>query len=85
MVVYPWPTGSTRSRPGVPNAPPADAALDDLVRYAAQLRSERAWQQIRRAFARLGVPVLRAAKGETARLILHRLDQLRAMQGARRA
>jgi uncharacterized protein (DUF58 family) len=85
MLVCPWPTGAARSRSGAPSAPSADAAVDDLVRYAAQLRSERAWQKIRRAFARLGVPVLRAAKGETARLILHRLDQLRAMQGARRA
>jgi hypothetical protein len=85
MVVCPWPTGAARSRQSIPSAPSADAAVDELVRYAAELRSERAWHTIRRAFARLGVPVLRAAKGETARLILHRLDQLRAMQGARRA
>ena len=85
MVVCPWPTGAARPSHSAPSAPPVDADASELVRYATNLRSERAWQTIRRAFGRLGVPVLRAAKGETARLILHRLDQLRAMQGARRA
>lgn len=65
--------------------PPADADAAELVRFALQARTDRAWQTVRRAFGRLGVPVVPAAENDTARLILHRLEQMRNIQGARRA
>jgi uncharacterized protein (DUF58 family) len=57
---------------------------EDIVRRMMYLRAARAWRAVRRAFGRMGVPVLNAAAGDPARLILHRLEQLRAVQGASR-
>jgi uncharacterized protein (DUF58 family) len=85
VIVCPWPAGAPQRRRSGPELPPPDADPDELVRYAAEARAARAWQSVRRAFGRLGVPVLGAAPSDTARLILHRLEQLRAMQGGRRA
>jgi uncharacterized protein (DUF58 family) len=84
LVVCPWPEESIRRLPTGPAPPPADAKADALVKYTRELRSARAWKSIRSAFGRLGVPVLRAAKSDTARLILQRLEQLRSAHGALR-
>jgi len=46
-------------------------------------RFHRAYHQLRRTFARLGVPVLCAQEGEPARLILERIDQLRLLEKKR--
>ena len=59
-------------------------AAAQLVALAEQQRSARAWQATRRAFGRLGVPLAPADAGDPVRLILHRLEQLRLIQGAGR-
>ena len=90
LVVCPWPAG----------LPPPDRrmrsdALDTAAGDACRRRTwsrrmaqapgrARTWRAVRRAFGRMGVPVLNAAAGDPARLILHRLEQLRAVQGASR-
>jgi hypothetical protein len=90
MVVCPWPKGLQQpaGRPGTDDAagrfPPAGLPVADLVRQMAHARADRAWRNVRRAFGRMGVPVLNAAAGDPARLILHRMEQLRSVQGASR-
>lgn len=75
-------------QPGRPNNTPATMADDmsaaQLVELANQHRSSRVWQSTRRAFGRLGVPLTPADTGDPVRLILHRLEQLRLIQGAGR-
>lgn len=85
MIVCPARGISRRHSQLSDDLPPADASADELIQYALRARTDRAWQTVRRAFGRLGVPVVPAAENDTARLILHRLDQMRALQGARRA
>jgi hypothetical protein len=92
LVICPWPAGLSQPQSdavaGVSDAgynqPPADAPVEVLIRWSAQARAARAWRAVRRAFGRLGVPVLSANAGDPARLILLRLEQLRAVQGASR-
>jgi uncharacterized protein (DUF58 family) len=57
---------------------------DELVAIAGQQRFAHAWQATRRAFGRLGVPLAPTDAGDPVRLILHRLEQLRLIQGASR-
>jgi uncharacterized protein (DUF58 family) len=90
LVVCPWPTGLPPAPAGKDEAPPpaelvpAGLPAADLVRRMTNARAARAWRSVRRAFGRMGVPVLNAAAGDSARLILLRLEQLRAVQGASR-
>ncbi len=56
----------------------------ELVTFAEKQQPTRAWQTTRRAFGRLGVPLAPADAGDPVRLILHRLEQLRLIQGAGR-
>jgi hypothetical protein len=91
LVVCPWP-------PQVPPPPgflaaaadgPAEAegrpplALEAVLREATAYRLHRAFHDLRRRFARLGVPVVCALGGDPVRLVLDRIDRLRA-QGRRR-
>jgi hypothetical protein len=50
-----------------------------LVRQATTDRLHRAFEELRRTFIRLGVPVLCADSSDPVRLILDRLDRLRAL------
>jgi uncharacterized protein (DUF58 family) len=91
MVVCPWPKGLPAPAARRPDAggessvvPPAGLPTDELVRRLAHSRADRAWRHVRRAFGRIGVPVLNASAGDPARLILLRMEQLRAVQGASR-
>lgn len=85
LVVCPWPAGlaSPQSPPESSLPSPGTPAVE-IVRQAARARMHRAWRAVRRAFGRIGVPVLDAGEGDPARLILHRLEQLRTVQGASR-
>lgn len=85
LVVCPWPDDTAGRVPSMPVPPPPDAKADRLMEYARELRTARAWKSVRHSFGRLGVPVLRAARNDTARLILQRLEQLRSAHGAVRA
>lgn len=83
LIVCPWPVGL--SLDDAPALPPPGATAAEIVRYAGTARARRGWATVRRAFGRLGVPVLSASADDPARLILHRLEQLRTLQGAGRA
>jgi uncharacterized protein (DUF58 family) len=50
-----------------------------LVKQATTDRFHRAFEQLRRTFHRLGVPVICAASADPVRLILERMDRLRAL------
>jgi uncharacterized protein (DUF58 family) len=65
-------------------AVPTGLTAAQLIEIAGQQRSARAWKATRRAFGRLGVPVAPADAGDPVRLIMHRLEQLRLIQGASR-
>jgi uncharacterized protein (DUF58 family) len=95
MVVCPWPAGMPPIATGKRKAegshetppdslPPAGLPVADLVRRMTHARVARTWRAVRRAFGRMGVPVLNATAEDSARLILHRMEQLRAVQGASR-
>jgi hypothetical protein len=85
LLVCPWPAGLPAPEAnGSPGLPPVDLPAAEVVRRMTHARMARAWRSVRRAFGRMGVPVLNATAGDPARLILHRLEQLRAVQGASR-
>jgi uncharacterized protein (DUF58 family) len=87
LVVCPWPPGvPPPSRPGpqqivVQRRGAADVRA--MLERAAIARFHRAYQKLRRTFARLGVPVVSARGDESVPLILDRMDRLR-MLGRRR-
>jgi uncharacterized protein (DUF58 family) len=81
LVVCPWP-------PGIP-LPVYDAAdvdqpppntLAGILRRSTRRRFHAAYFRIRRAFGRLGVPVVCAASDEAVPLILERIDRLRTLR-----
>jgi uncharacterized protein (DUF58 family) len=86
MVVCPWPPGVVppgQEPPRRPTAPGGPASLRRKVLDTTTSRFHRAYQHLRRTFARLGVPLLCAREGEPVRLIRERMDQLR-LAGRRR-
>ena len=93
LVVCPWPAGLAPPG-GDDDAPDVGAGpwwarqrdgADRLtgLREATALRFHEAFRGLRKAFGRLGVPVVCAAGGEPAALILERLDRLRRVRGRR--
>jgi uncharacterized protein (DUF58 family) len=84
LVLCSWPAGLQPPDAEIPGMPPVGLPAADLVRRMAHARAARAWRAVRRAFGRMGVPVLNATTGDPARLILLRMEQLRAVQGASR-
>ncbi len=87
LVVCPWPPGVPPPGGSAPTEliPPGTprSALRSFLRQTTWARFHRAFQQVRRTFARLGVPVVCARDEEPSRLILERLEQLRTL-GRRR-
>lgn len=53
--------------------------------YAQAAQAWRAWQATRRAFGRLGASVIATEAGDPVALIIHRLEQMRLLQGAARS
>lgn len=86
MLVCPWPPGLDQPEEGAGAAsafPRPVGAPAQLVGQAATARFHAAYQRVRPAFTRLGVPVVCAAGDEPVPLILDRLDRLRAVGGKR--
>ncbi|HEV3260483.1 MAG TPA: DUF58 domain-containing protein [Gemmataceae bacterium] len=91
MVICPWPPGVPL--PGAGDDDDAEMGrhgdgrrargVAEAVRRGTVRRFHRAFQQLRRTFARLRVPVICARRGDPARLIISRLDWLRG-PGTRR-
>jgi uncharacterized protein (DUF58 family) len=80
LVICPWPPGvpvpPTGIEPdGKPPAPGTDLAV--VLRKTTVRRLHEAHHRLRRAFARLGVPVVCAASGDPVGLVLERMNQLR--------
>jgi uncharacterized protein (DUF58 family) len=86
LLVCPWPPGLERpaEEVGERSVMPRPAGhLAQFLGQAATARFHAAYQRTRRAFTRLGVPVVCAAGDEPIPLILDRLDRLRAVGGKR--
>jgi uncharacterized protein (DUF58 family) len=80
ILVCPWPPGlPLPAEEPVLEPPEAEMALRPLVYRVTTQRFHTAYQRIRRAFARLGVPVACAAGDEPVPLILNRLNRLRTL------
>jgi uncharacterized protein (DUF58 family) len=89
MLVCPWPpgvelprgvgTGRPRSAaPGRPAHEPPEGHIGRDVKQTTAERFHAAYARVRRAFGRLGVPVVCAAGDDPVPLILQRLDRLRS-------
>jgi uncharacterized protein (DUF58 family) len=100
LVICPWPPGVPTPAPGgsaergaqsaeregadVSRAP-RSALRAPLLQRATTDRLHLAFEHLRRAFLRLGVPVVCADGGDPVRLILDRMDRLRSLgMGSRR-
>lgn len=84
LVVCPWPPGVPAAEGGPPAPEPVTtrgrrSALLPLLDRAARERFHAAYRRVRRAFARVGVPVVCAATEEPVPLILGRLERLRML------
>jgi len=75
--------GPRRGRPA-PRPLPSAAELREVMHGLTARRYQRAFHRLRKTFARLQVPVVCAAAGESVRLILDRLDRLRGLRRRRR-
>jgi uncharacterized protein (DUF58 family) len=91
LVICPWPpgirppTGTADEADGRERIPPPgdqenSPALGEVLYRTTTSRFHRAFQQMRRTFARMGVQVLCARDRDPARLILQRMDQLRLLE-----
>jgi uncharacterized protein (DUF58 family) len=82
LVLCPWPPGvpppDDRRRPAGAEPTALPGLLGD-VQEADAVRFRRAFQRLRRTFARLGVPALCAQSGDPVRLVLDRLNRLRVL------
>jgi uncharacterized protein (DUF58 family) len=91
IVVCPWPPGleppERQSAQPAPTERMADLArapqpMERVVQDATTQRFHQAFYQVRRTFARLGVPVICAQGADPARLIVDRLDRLRTLRSS---
>ena len=83
VLICPWPPGVPPPRTTAGAAQSMASAVDTNLQSALQQvatgRLHRAYQRMRQAFARLGVPVVCAEGGDPVRLLLDRLDRLRSV------
>jgi hypothetical protein len=93
IVVCPWPPGVPPPLPAgqaatdgphalarLAGAASSAAAQRSALRWTTAMRFHNAFHQVRRAFARLGVPVLCARDSDAVTLILNRLERLRVQE-----
>jgi hypothetical protein len=66
--------------PALPGSGSSAVVQRAAVRWTGTLRFHRAYHQVRRTFARLGVAVLCAHEGDAVSLILNRLERLRVQE-----
>jgi hypothetical protein len=96
MLVCPWPPGlppaleesaadANPRLPGWLSQVNDSPMLHALLRRTNVLRFHAAYRRVRRMFSRLGVPVIMAVQEDSVRLILDRLERLRAMERGVRA
>jgi len=83
VVICPWPPGvpppRRQSGKSSPAATAPGAGLQDTLRQVTVARYHAGFQQLRTTFARIGVPVICAESGDPVRLLLDRLDRMRAL------
>jgi uncharacterized protein (DUF58 family) len=88
LVIIPWPPDvDLPKRDEEPSARPLwdpKADVKDTIRQLTRRRYQRAFQNVRKIFARVQVPVVCAAEGDPVPLILDRLDRLRGQRRRRR-
>jgi uncharacterized protein (DUF58 family) len=65
---------------GIELLSPDSTTVQELLRRATVVRFHRAYHQLRRSFARFGVPVLCAKSEDSVPLILNRLERLRILE-----
>jgi uncharacterized protein (DUF58 family) len=95
LVICPWPRGvplpprdqraddqraDGATRPASHRLPEPTWDREDIVLRASTLRLHQAYAQLRRTFARLGIPVLCAADDDTVDVVLYRIQRLRARE-----
>jgi uncharacterized protein (DUF58 family) len=74
------PSGSDNEPPSVVFGLSGSPGIEKLLHRATTARFHRAYQQLRRSFARIGVPVLCARDDDPIPLILDRLERLRVLE-----
>jgi hypothetical protein len=85
VVICPWPPGVPLTGSAAGSAeiaepwPDGSAGLLPLLDQMAVQRYQAAYQRLRKAFARMGVPMVCAASEEPVPLILDRLERLRML------
>jgi uncharacterized protein (DUF58 family) len=89
LLICPWPPGVPPPSVAKPTASipwvSRQADLQTAMHQATTERLHGAYHRLRRSFARMGVPLVCAASGDPVRLILDRLQRLRALgRGGRR-
>jgi uncharacterized protein (DUF58 family) len=91
LVICPWPVAvplpprrpdpqEPTARPHATRLPEPTWSLQDIVLRASTARLHQAFARLQQSLARLGVPVLCAAAGDTVDLILYRVQRLRVHQ-----
>jgi uncharacterized protein (DUF58 family) len=90
LIVCPWPPGvppperdEAAARQRRRREPEPDGRLRAILSRTTTSRFHRSYQQMRRTFARLGVPVICAQGGAPVELILQRLNELRLLERKR--
>jgi uncharacterized protein (DUF58 family) len=90
MVICPWPPRMSPPRKDPERDRRRDAELlrpetplERKISLTTARRFHRAFHQLRRTFARLGVPVICAKEGDPARLILDQMQRLRILERGR--
>jgi hypothetical protein len=83
LVLCPWPQGVSLPTDERRRRKKGERTLQTVLLDAAEVRLRAAYERLRHAFGRLGVPVVCAASEESLPLVLSRLERLRSVGGRR--